>query len=76
MYTKEGTPVENPDANSGLYIRDRNGRIVRAPIPADHIAYQMGEAMQVCAVIIGRSDPSLGPGWLRANINTEHRAHG
>ncbi|KAK9901379.1 hypothetical protein WJX75_009476 [Coccomyxa subellipsoidea] len=47
MYTKEGAPVENPDADSGLYIRDRNGRIVRATIPADHIAYQMGEAMQV-----------------------------
>jgi hypothetical protein len=60
--------MENPDADSGLYIRDRNGRIVRATIPADHIAYQMGEAMQVCPVIIGRSNPSLGPGWLRAKL--------
>ena len=48
MYTKEGTLVENPDPDSGLYIRDRHGRNVRAPIPANYIAYQMGEAMQVC----------------------------
>ncbi|BDA45318.1 hypothetical protein COCOBI_07-1050 [Coccomyxa sp. Obi] len=47
VYMKEGTPVENPDASSGLHIRDRCGRDVRAAFPADHIAYQMGEAMQV-----------------------------
>ncbi|EIE20063.1 Clavaminate synthase-like protein [Coccomyxa subellipsoidea C-169] len=47
MYMREGTPVENPDPDSGLYIRDKHGRTVRARIPADHIAYQMGEAMQV-----------------------------
>lgn len=49
MYMKEGTPVENRDASSGLYIRDRSGRDVRAAFPVDHIAYQMGEAMQVRA---------------------------
>lgn len=49
MYMKEGMPVENPDVSSGLYIRDRHGRDARAAIPTGHIAYQMGEAMQVHA---------------------------
>ncbi len=47
MYMKEETPVENPDASSGLYIRDARNQDVKAAFPADHLAYQMGEAMQV-----------------------------
>jgi hypothetical protein len=40
--------MDNPDPASGLYIRTRTGQNVRVVIPPTHIAYQMGEAMQVC----------------------------
>ena len=46
LYAKDGEEVPNPDPSSGLYIRDRSGAAAKAPIPADHIAFQMGEAMQ------------------------------
>jgi len=40
---KSGKEVVNPDPNSGLYIRSRSGKTVKAVIPADHIAFQIGE---------------------------------
>ena len=39
-----------PDGRAGLHVRDRAGRIVRAAFPADHLAFQMGEAMQARAL--------------------------
>lgn len=47
MYMKGEEAVQNPDPSSGLYIRTRAGEDLRVVIPADHIAFQMGEAMQV-----------------------------
>ncbi|PNW86984.1 hypothetical protein CHLRE_02g104100v5 [Chlamydomonas reinhardtii] len=42
-----GHEVPNPDPAAGLYIRDRSGHMVRAGIPADCIAFQVGEALQI-----------------------------
>jgi isopenicillin N synthase-like dioxygenase len=39
--------VPNPDPNSGLYIKNRNGQIVRVKIPPTAIGYQIGECTQV-----------------------------
>ncbi|GFH32487.1 DIOX_N domain-containing protein, partial [Haematococcus lacustris] len=36
-----------PDPAAGLYIRNRRGQVVQVAIPADHIAFQVGEALQV-----------------------------
>lgn len=48
MYMKGDEAVPNPDPQAGLYIRARQGgEITQAPIPSDHIAFQMGEVMQV-----------------------------
>jgi hypothetical protein len=47
MYMRDGQEVVNTDANSGLYVRDRLGQVVRVQIRRDHIAFQIGEAMQV-----------------------------
>ena len=48
MYMRGSEGVGNPDPQAGLYIRQRQGaEVVQAPIPADQIAFQMGEAMQV-----------------------------
>jgi len=44
MYiNKEGVEVPNPDPSSGLYIRARNGEIVKVAIPADYMIFQIGE---------------------------------
>lgn len=51
LYTRDGEEVPNPDSSAGLYIRDRSGVAVKAGIPADHLAFQMGEAMQVCRLL-------------------------
>ena len=47
---RDGQEVPNPDGKSGLYIRKQNGAVVQVRVPADHIAFQMGEAMQACSV--------------------------
>ena len=46
MYMRGGEQVPNPDSASGLYIRDQRGRAVQVWVHPDHIAFQMGEAMQ------------------------------
>ncbi|KXZ49807.1 hypothetical protein GPECTOR_19g258 [Gonium pectorale] len=42
-----GAEVPCPNPHAGLYIRDRHGRVVRVTIPADCLAFQVGEALQV-----------------------------
>lgn len=59
MYVEEGPgstgegglvkEVPNPDALSGLYIKNRRGEVVKAPIPSDHIAYQV----RLCSLCCG-----------------------
>lgn len=44
-----GSPVPMPDPTAGLYIRNRAGDLIKAPIPAGCIAFQMGETMQVAS---------------------------
>lgn len=46
LFTRGGEEVAAPDGRAGLHVRDRAGRVVRAAFPADHLAFQMGEAMQ------------------------------
>jgi hypothetical protein len=58
---REGREVPNPDAAAGLYIRDRAGRAVRAAIPPDHLAFQMGQSMQVPDLDCKRSPSCLPP---------------
>lgn len=49
MYLDEssGQAVAVPDSAAGLYVRSRRGELVRASIPDDHIAFQIGETAQV-----------------------------
>lgn len=37
----------SPDPDAGLYIKDRNGGIVKVGIPRDCLAFQTGEALEV-----------------------------
>ena len=53
MYLRHGHEMPSPDPAAGLYIRTRRHGIVQAAIPADQLAYQMGEASQVRAALAG-----------------------
>ena len=61
LYTRNGEIVANPDPASGLYITKCDGHPVKAPIPEDHIAFQMGEAMQVDSLC--QTQPRPGMAW-------------
>jgi len=52
-FNEKGEQIPNPDPNSGLYIRSRTGETVKAVIPADCLAFQMGETEQIhsCGVL-------------------------
>ena len=62
MYMRDGQEVPNPDSKSGLYIRKQNGAVVQVRVPADQIAFQMGEAMQACSVT--SCDQSFDRTWF------------
>jgi len=47
VYMRGGEAVSCPDPEAGLYIRTRTGEEVRVAIPADHLAFQLGEASQI-----------------------------
>jgi len=48
IYTdKHGNQVPCPDPNAGLYIRSRSGEMVRVSVPADYLAFQIGETAQI-----------------------------
>lgn len=58
MYFNEaGGEIQSPDPGAGLYIRDRAGAVVKAPIPVDCLAFQMGEALQICSGDILQATP-------------------
>ncbi|CAG8644091.1 18222_t:CDS:2, partial [Dentiscutata erythropus] len=41
--------VQCPDPSSGLYIKTKSDKIVKVSIPKDHLAFQLGEAMQMAS---------------------------
>jgi len=41
---KEGKVVAPPSSEAGLYAMARNGTVVHAAVPADHLTFQIGEA--------------------------------
>lgn len=47
LYIENGQVVECPDAQSGLYIKSRSGKLVHAKLPSDSLAFQIGETSQI-----------------------------
>jgi hypothetical protein len=41
--SNEGAAVPCPDPQAGLYIRTRQGGLVRVALPSDHLGFQIGE---------------------------------
>jgi isopenicillin N synthase-like dioxygenase len=46
---RDGNEISNPDPNAGLYIRSRDGTLIRAAMPVNEnaIAFQIGETAQI-----------------------------
>ena len=77
---KQTTPT---DATGGLYIRSRDGTTVRAVIPSDCLAFQIGEAAQImsggslqatphCVRSLGAVDAALSRGTLAVFCGPDH----
>eukprot|EP00850_Spirogloea_muscicola_P014009 SM000098S25089 [mRNA] locus=s98:139183:143320:- [translate_table: standard] len=47
IFSDGGRELQNPDPCCGLYVENRRKEIVKVSIPADSIAFQMGESMQL-----------------------------
>eukprot|EP00026_Physarum_polycephalum_P004593 Phypoly_transcript_04615.p1 GENE.Phypoly_transcript_04615~~Phypoly_transcript_04615.p1 ORF type:complete len:371 (+),score=58.03 Phypoly_transcript_04615:801-1913(+) len=41
---KDGKVVPPPRPDAGLYVKSRDGKVVHAIVPSDHLAFQIGEA--------------------------------
>ncbi|KAI9572705.1 Clavaminate synthase-like protein [Boletus coccyginus] len=44
---QEPRPVSSPSPTSGLYIRTRGGELIKVSIPADCLAFQTGECLEL-----------------------------
>ena len=40
---KSGKVVPPPRPDAGLYVKSRDGKVVHAVVPSDHLAFQIGE---------------------------------
>lgn len=48
MYLNEkGEEVPNPDPQAGLYIKSRKGDLIKAVLPSNYIAFQIGESAAI-----------------------------
>jgi len=72
MYLKEpespsGGPIEvkEPSPDAGLYIHTRGGSVTKGVIPEDALAFQTGEALELCTAGRLRATPHLvaGGSW-------------
>jgi len=46
-HNPNGEEVPSPDPSAGLYIRSRDGNVVKATVPPDSLAFQIGETSQI-----------------------------
>ena len=53
----EPTIVQSPSPTSGLYIRTRGGALTKVSIPADSLAFQTGEALELATAGKLRATP-------------------
>lgn len=46
-FDADGHEIPNPDPKAGLYIRSRDGSLIKAAVGADGLAFQIGETAQI-----------------------------
>jgi isopenicillin N synthase-like dioxygenase len=63
--------VPEPTPDAGLYIHTRGGKVTKAVIPNDALAFQTGEAVELCTGGRLRATPHLvtGGSWTEAAEN-------
>ena len=59
FFDAEGKAIPCPDPSAGLYIRTRQGATVRAVIPPDCVALQIGETITVTVVEVRKGVVTL-----------------
>lgn len=47
FHDASGGSIPCPDPEAGLYVKTRRGKLVRVVIPADYLAFQIGETSQI-----------------------------
>lgn len=62
MFMRDGAEIPCPDSTAGLYIKTRNGQIVKAVFGENEIAYQIGETTE----ILSRGSLCATPHCVRA----------
>ncbi|KII93931.1 hypothetical protein PLICRDRAFT_36150 [Plicaturopsis crispa FD-325 SS-3] len=70
----EATVVPSPSPETGLYIRTRGGDLTKVSIPADCLAFQTGEALELATEGKLRATPHcvrVGPSQGDGNISRE-----
>jgi isopenicillin N synthase-like dioxygenase len=72
-FNEKGEEIPNPDPASGLYIRSRTGATVKAVIPVDCLAFQMGETEQIhsCGVLQATPHCVMAGGKKSAGVSRE-----
>ena len=55
--TEEPSVVSSPSPTSGLYIRTRGGALTKVSIPADCLAFQTGESLELATAGKLRATP-------------------
>lgn len=66
-----GEEVINEDTNSGLYICNRQGDIVKVKIPTNQLAFQIGETAQILSGGLLQATPHSVKGSSRPGISRE-----
>ena len=76
MYLREASDggysiVESPPPDSGLYIRTRGGTLTKVSIPANCLAFQTGEALQVATEGRLRATPHCVRAGITGSAGTD-----
>ena len=60
MFLQGSQQVACPDPEAGLWVRHRAGSFQKVLIPPDALAFQLGEASQVCGWHLRQGGPGAG----------------
>ena len=66
-----GAEVPNADPSAGLYILSRRGELVKVSIPADCVAYQIGETAQIHSGGLLQATPHAVRGSSSSGVSRE-----
>ena len=71
FFNGEGQEIPNPDPKSGLYIRSRTGETIKAVIPPDCLAFQMGETEMIHSCGVLQATPHCVMAGAVPNVSRE-----